>query len=82
MADMSFKQAKQLAEQLELSEVTIKRTSLQLDRAAKNFEKALQKQEQILHIVPQTDTKLNNMKIVVALNIGFITGLLVAKYIF
>lgn len=82
MAEMSFKQAKELAEQLELSEVTIKRASHQLERSAKNFEKSLTKQEQILHIIPQTDTKLNNMKIIVALNIGFVFGLLVSKYLF
>lgn len=82
MADMSFKQAKELAEQLELTEVTLKRTLNQIERSTKNFENALQKQERILHVVPQTDAKLNNMKIIVALNVGFILGLLVSKYLF
>lgn len=82
MADMSFKQAKQLAEQLELTEVTLKRTLSKMDNATQNFDKALQKQEKILHVVPQTDKKLNNMKLIVALNIGFILGLLVSKYLF
>ncbi len=82
MADMSFKQAKELAEQLELTEVTLKKTLTRIDNATKNFDSALQKQEKILHFIPVTDKKLNNMKLIVALNIGFILGLLVSKYLF
>ena len=81
MSDMSFKQAKELAEQLELTEVTIKKTLDNIQRASNNFEKSLLKQEKILHHVPVTDKKLNIMKIIVAVNVGFILGLLVSKYI-
>jgi hypothetical protein len=82
MADMSFKQAKELTEQLELTELTLKKTVSRIDSAAQNFDKALKEQEKILHVVPRTDKKLNNMKLIVALNIGFILGLLVSKYLF
>lgn len=82
MSDMSFKQAKELADQLELSEVTLKQVLKKIDIASKNFDNSLAKQENILNYVPNSDKKLTYMKIVVALNIGFLFGLIVAKYIF
>ena len=82
MSDMSFKQAKELAEQLEFAEITLSKTLKQINRASKNFENSLIKQENILKYVPQSDSKLNMMKIIVAVNIGFIIGLVVSKYLF
>jgi len=82
MSDMSFKQAKELADQLELSEITLKQVLKKIDIASKNFDNSLAKQENILNYVPNSDKKLTFMKIIVALNIGFIIGLIVAKYIF
>ena len=82
MSDMSFKQAKELAERFELAEVSLNETLKKIDKASKNFDNSLKKQEEILHYVPQTDHQLNTMKILVALNVGFVLGLLVAKYIF
>ncbi|MDC0933263.1 hypothetical protein OAR97_05380 [Arcobacteraceae bacterium] len=79
---MSFKQAKELAEQLELSEITLKQMLNKIDIAAENFDKSLKKQELILNHVPNNDKKLTFMKVLVGLNIGFILGLIVAKYIF
>ncbi len=82
MSDMSFKQAKELAEQLEFAEITLSKTLKQINQASKNFENSLIKQENILKYVPQSDYRLNMMKIIVALNIGFIIGLVVSKYLF
>jgi len=82
MSDMSFKQAKELAEQLELSEITLTQMLKKIDVASENFDKSLAKQELILNYVPRMDKKLIFMKILVGLNIGFILGLIVAKYIF
>ena len=82
MSDMSFKQAKELAEQLELSEITLKQMLKKIDIASQNFDNSLAKQELILNYVPTTDKKLMFMKILVGLNVGFILGLIVAKYIF
>ncbi|MEA3498234.1 MAG: hypothetical protein U9R16_04160 [Campylobacterota bacterium] len=79
---MSFKQAKELTEQLELAEVTLGQTLKKIEHASKNFDKSLEKQEKILHYMPVFDRKLNLMKIVVAVNIGFIFGLVVSKYLF
>ena len=82
MSDMSFKQAKELAEQLEFVEITLSKTVRQIDKSSKNFENSLIKQENILKYVPQSDRRLNMMKIIVAVNIGFIAGLVVSKYLF
>jgi tetrahydromethanopterin S-methyltransferase subunit B len=82
MSDMSFKQAKELASQLELSEITLNQVLKKIDIASKNFDNSLAQQESILNHLPNSDKKLTYMKIIVALNIGFIVGLIVAKYIF
>lgn len=82
MSDMSFKQAKELADQLELSELTLKQMLKKIDIASENFDNSLAKQELILNYVPTIDKKLIFIKILVGLNIGFILGLIVAKYIF
>lgn len=82
MSDMSFKQAKELAEQLELSEITLRQMLKKINIASENFDNSLAKQETILNYVPNSDKKLIFMKIIVALNVGFIVGLIVAKYIF
>jgi len=82
MSDMSFKQAKELSERLELSEITLKQILDQIDSASKNFENSLEKQEKILHFIPNNDKKLNLMKILLGVNVGFIFGLIAAQYIF
>jgi len=81
MSDMSFKQAKEITERFELAEITLTQTLKQVDRATENFDRALLKQEKIIRTIPLTDKKLELMKLIVALNIGFIIGLLVSKYI-
>lgn len=81
MSDMSFKQAKEITERFELAEITLAQTLKKVDRATENFDRALLKQEKIIRTIPLTDKKLELMKLIVALNIGFIIGLLVSKYI-
>ena len=82
MSDMSFRQAKELVEQLELSEITLSQILKKIDIASKNFDDSLAKQERILTYIPKSDTKLTFMKILIGINIGFIIGLIVSKYIF
>lgn len=81
MSDMSFKQAKDLTERFELAELTLNSTLKKIEQSSVNFDKSLLKQEEILHHVPIIDSKLNTLKILVALNIGFVAGLLVSKFI-
>jgi len=81
MSDMSLKQAKDIAERLELVEITLKDTLKHIELSSKEFENSLKKQKKILRYIPMQDKKLVIMKIIVALNVGFVIGLLVAKYI-
>ena len=81
MSDMSFKQAKELTERLEFAEITLARTLKKIEYASKSFDKSLSKQEKILHHIPKTDIKLTIMKVTVALNFGFVIGLVVSKYL-
>jgi len=69
-------------EQLELSEITLSQILKKIDIASKNFDNSLAKQERILTYIPKNDTKLTFMKILIGINIGFIIGLIVSKYIF
>ena len=81
MSDMSYNQAKHLAERLELTEITLNKTLKQINSATKSFEDTLVKQEKIASFLPKANRDLHTMKLVVAINIGFILGLLAAKYI-
>ena len=44
------------------------------------FNNTLKQQEKIIQLIPKTDAKLNTMKIIVALNVGLIIGLIIGKY--
>lgn len=78
---MSFKQAKELVEKMEFSEIAIKKAVKNLETSANNFEKTLQAQEEIVSRIPRSDKKLSIMFFVVALNVGFLIGLLFGKFV-
>ena len=88
MSEMSFKQAKELVERMEFSEIALKNATKVLDnsyktlgKASENFDNTLRKQEKFLEKIPQSDKKISFMFLALAINIGFILGLLVGKYI-
>ena len=88
MSEMSFKQAKELVERMEFSEIALKNATKVLDdsyktfgKASENFDKTLNKQEEILKKLPQVNKKMSFMFLAVAINIGFIIGLIIGKYI-
>ena len=82
MSDMSFNQAKELVEKLELSELALKKTAEEINLSTKNFNETLKKQEYILKLLPSSDKKLNRLKMLVILNLGFIIGVLVGALLF
>lgn len=82
MSDMSFKQAKELVERVELSELTLKNSAQNLEKATKNFNNTLTRQENIMQMLPVQDKKINNLKLLIVLHIGFIVGFVVAAYLF
>lgn len=80
MSDMSFKQAKELVERMEFSEISLKKALDNLEKSSQNFETTLQHQEDIINRLPYADKKLSLMSIAVAANIGLIIGILIGKY--
>lgn len=78
---MSFKQAKELVEKMEFSEIALRRAADDLAKSSQNFEITLKHQEDIINKLPYADKKLSYMFIAVAANIGLIIGLLIGKYL-
>ena len=81
MSDMSFKQAKELVEWMEFSEIALKRAVDNLEKSSENFDITLKHQEDIINKLPYADKKLSYMSIAVAVNVGLIIGLLIGKYL-
>jgi hypothetical protein len=81
MSDMSFKQAKDLVEKIELTEVSLQKTVKDIEESSKSFTEALRQQKIMLDIIPTMSTKLGMLKVIVGINIGFLLGLIVGKYI-
>ena len=81
MSDMSFKQAKELVERMEFSEIALKRAVDNLEKSSQNFDITLKHQEDIINKLPYADKKLSYMSIAVAVNIGLLVGLLIGKYL-
>ncbi|WP_419768270.1 hypothetical protein [Arcobacter sp.] len=79
---MSFKQAKELVEKLELTELTLKKSTDDIDKSSKKFNEALKMQEHLLKLMQEKDKKLDILKLLVVLNIGFIGGLLAGVFLF
>jgi hypothetical protein len=81
MADMSFKQAKELVEKLEFTEISLKKTTNEINASIANINHSLQEQRQLLQVVPKNNFKLSIMKIIVSLNIGIMIGLALSRYL-
>jgi exonuclease VII small subunit len=81
MSDMSFKQAKEIVERIELAELTLNRTLENIETSSKKFQQSLELQKQIVKYFPKADIKINTLRLALAVNVGFILGLLVGKYL-
>lgn len=81
MSDMSFKQAKDLVEKIELTELSLQKTVKDIEESSKSFTEALRQQKIMLDIIPSMSSKMGMLKLVVGINIGFLLGLIVGKYI-
>ena len=86
---MSFRQAKELVERMEFSEIALKKAVNNLEKSSKTFEKSskifditLKEQEKVMLKVPEANKKISFMFLIIACNIGFIIGLLFGKYVF
>ncbi len=81
MSDMSFKQAKELVDKIEMTELTLNKTVGDIKSSTKGFSDSLKHQEYILTLLPKANLQLNTMRLLVGINIGFILGVVVGKYI-
>ena len=81
MSDMSFKQAKELIERMEFSEIALRKAADDFEKSSQNFQSTLKYQEDIINKLPNADKKLSYMLIAVAVNIGLIIGILIGKYL-
>lgn len=80
MADMTFKQAKEIVERLELAELSLRNSFDNIDHARRSLDDSMMEQKKILNAIPQKDKKVSIMFLIIMLNVGFIAGLLVGKY--
>lgn len=81
MSDMSFKQAKDLVEKIELTELSLKKTVDDIEASSKSFNEALRQQRIIMDLIPRANFKMGLLKLLIAVQIGFIAGIFVGIYI-
>lgn len=80
MSDFSFKQAKELVDGLELAELSIKNAVASLNDSSKKLDENLKKQNFVLALLPKQNMKILILQLVIALNLGFVLGIIFAKY--
>ncbi|MGI6723714.1 MAG: hypothetical protein GX118_01475 [Arcobacter butzleri] len=78
---MSFKQAKEIVERLELAELGVKQNLDNLQKINEDLQKTFSYQEKIVELIPKTNQQLTTLKLIVAVNFGFILGLLMGKFL-
>ncbi|MCP4969778.1 MAG: hypothetical protein GY932_04160 [Arcobacter sp.] len=81
MSDMTFKQAKEIVERLELSELSIRNSFDSLDHARRSLDDTIIEQKKVLQKLPQKESKIKYLYLIIMLNIGFLAGLFVGKYL-
>jgi len=81
MSDMTFKQAKEIVERLELSELSLRNSFDNIDHARRSLDDTLIEQKKVLKQLPEKDSKINYLYILIMTNLGFIGGLFVGKYL-
>ncbi|WP_320036195.1 hypothetical protein [Halarcobacter sp.] len=78
---MTFKQAKEIVERLELAELSLRNSFDNIDYARRSLDDSIIEQKKVLKQIPQKDKKISILYIIIMLNVGFIAGLFVGKYL-
>ena len=78
---MTFKQAKEVVERLELADLSLRNSFDNIDYARRSLEDSIIKQNKVLKQLPEKENKIKYMYLIIMLNIGFIVGLFVGKYL-
>lgn len=81
MSDMTFKQAKEIVERLELAELSLRNSFDNIDYARRSLDDSIIEQKKVLKQLPEKDKKINYLFILIAVNVGFIAGLFVGKFL-
>jgi len=81
MSDMTFKQAKEIVERMELAELSLRNSFDNIDFARRSLDDSIIEQKKVLNELPQKDKKISYLYLVIMLNVGFILGLVVGKYL-
>jgi hypothetical protein len=81
MSDMTFKQAKEIVERMELAELSLRNSFDNIDFARRSLDDSILEQKKVLNELPQKDKKISYLYLIIMLNIGFIVGLLVGKFL-
>ena len=81
MSDMSFKQAKEIVERLELAELSLRNSFDNIDYARRSLDDSIIVQKKVLKQLPEKENKIKYLYLVIMVNIGFIAGLFVGKYL-
>lgn len=81
MSDMTFKQAKEIVERLELAELSLRNSFDNIDYARRSLDDSIIEQKKVLKQIPQKDKKISILYLIIMLNMGFLAGLLVGKYL-
>ncbi len=81
MSDMTFKQAKEIVERLELADLSLKNSFDNIDYARRSLDSSIVEQKKVLKQIPDKDSKISYLYILIAINIGFIFGLFVGKFL-
>ncbi|XPV67986.1 MAG: hypothetical protein ACNI25_11800 [Halarcobacter sp.] len=78
---MTFKQAKEIVERMELAELSLRNSFDNIDFARRSLDDSIIEQKKVLNEIPQKDKKISYLFLIIMLNVGFIIGLLVGKYL-
>ena len=81
MSDMTFKQAKEIVERLELCDLSLRNSFDNIDYSRRSLDDSMIAQKKILNSIPEKDKKISILYLIIMLNAGFLGGLLVGKYL-
>lgn len=81
MSDMTFKQAKEIVERLELAELSLRNSFDNIDYARRSLDDSIIEQKKVLQKLPEKDKKISVLYLIIMINIGFLAGLFVGKFL-
>ncbi len=81
MSDMTFKEAKDIVERLELSDLSLRNSFDNIDYARRSLDDSIIEQKKVLKQLPEKESKIKYLYLILMLNVGFIGGLFVGKYL-